>query len=196
MTPASCTRPTSWSTPAACSTPGARSRSVGTWKRVEARLAAIGDTLAEIYALAEGEAHRDARCRRGPRAKPVEPGAVMERVTGIGGVFFRASDPEALVAWYAEHVGVPVQPDGYVVFRGERGAHVWAPFREDTDYWPAEKQAMVNFTVGDLDAMLAQLRDAGVEVDEQVEDLDGIGRFGWAVDPEGNRFELWEPATE
>ena len=118
----------------------------------------------------------------------------MERVTGIGGVFFRAKDPEALVAWYAEHVGVPVQPDGYVVFSGERGSHVWSPFREDTDYWPAAKQAMVNFTVGDLDAMLAQLRDAGVETDERIEVLDGVGRFGWAVDPEGNRFELWEPA--
>ncbi len=55
---------------------------------------------------------------------------------------------------------------------------------------------MVNYTVGDLDAMLAQLRDGGVEVDEKVEELDGIGRFGWAVDPEGNRFELWEPASQ
>ena len=72
---------------------------------------------------------RDACSRRGPRAEPVEPGEAMERVTGIGGVFFRSRDPEALVAWYAEHVGVPVQPDGYVVFTGERGAHVWAPFR-------------------------------------------------------------------
>ncbi len=60
---------------------------------------------------------------------------------------------------------------------------------------PAAKQAMVNFTVPDLDAMLAQLRDGGVEVDEKVEELEGIGRFGWAVDPEGNRFELWEPAS-
>jgi predicted enzyme related to lactoylglutathione lyase len=119
----------------------------------------------------------------------------MERVTGIGGAFFRARDPEALVAWYAEHLGVPVQPDGYVVFEESRSAHVWAPFREDTDYWPAEKAAMVNFIVSNLDAMLAQLREAGVEVDEKVEDLEGVGRFGWAVDPEGNRFELWEPAT-
>ena len=119
----------------------------------------------------------------------------MERVTGIGGVFVRACDPEALVAWYAVHVGVPVQPDGYVVFEESRDAHVWAPFREDTDYWPAEKQAMVNFTVRDLDAMLVQLREADVEVDERVEELEGIGRFGWAVDPEGNRFELWEPAV-
>jgi predicted enzyme related to lactoylglutathione lyase len=88
-----------------------------------------------------------------------------------------------------------VQEDGHVVFDGSRHAHVWAPFREDTDYWPAARQAMVNFTVPDLDAMLAQLRAAEVEVDERVEELDGIGRFGWATDPEGNRFELWEPAS-
>jgi predicted enzyme related to lactoylglutathione lyase len=119
----------------------------------------------------------------------------MERVTGIGGVFFRARDPAALVRWYEEHLGVPVQEDGHVLFLGNRGAHVWAPFAEDTDYWPAAKQAMVNFTVDDLHAMLAQLRAAGVEVDERVEELEGIGRFGWAVDPEGNRFELWEPAA-
>jgi predicted enzyme related to lactoylglutathione lyase len=118
----------------------------------------------------------------------------MERVTGIGGVFFRAKGPEALVAWYAEHLGIPVQPDGYVVFADSRSAHVWAPFRDDTDYWPAEKQAMVNFVVPNLDAMLDQLREADVEVDERVEDMEGVGRFGWAVDPEGNRFELWEPA--
>ena len=118
----------------------------------------------------------------------------MERVTGIGGVFFRSQDPKGLVAWYAEHLGVPVQEDGYVVFTGERGAHVWSPFAADTDYWPHEKQAMVNFTVPDMDAMLAQLRGAGIEVDERVEELEGVGRFGWGVDPEGNRFELWEPA--
>ncbi|HUF01966.1 MAG TPA: VOC family protein [Gaiellaceae bacterium] len=117
----------------------------------------------------------------------------MERVTGIGGVFFRAREPKALVDWYAEHLGVPVQDDGYVVFSESRDAHVWAPFADDTDYWPAGKQAMVNFTVGDLDAMLGQLRTAGVEVDERIEELPGIGRFGWGVDPEGNRFELWEP---
>jgi predicted enzyme related to lactoylglutathione lyase len=116
----------------------------------------------------------------------------MERVTGVGGVFFRAREPEALVSWYANHLGVPVN-DGYVVFPESRDTHVWSPFRDDTDYWPVEKQAMVNFIVRDLDAMLGQLRAAGVEVDEKVEELEGIGRFGWAVDPEGNRFELWEP---
>jgi predicted enzyme related to lactoylglutathione lyase len=117
----------------------------------------------------------------------------MEKVTGIGGVFFRARDAEALQQWYVEHLGLPML-DEHVVFQDANPTYVWAPFREDTDYWPAEKQAMVNFTVPDLDAMLAQLRGAGIEVDDRTEELEGIGRFGWAVDPEGNRFELWEPA--
>ena len=118
----------------------------------------------------------------------------MERVTGIGGVFFRARDREALGAWYREHLGVPVDEAGHAIVPESRNI-VWSPFTADTSYWPAEKQWMVNFTVDDLDAMLAQLRDAGVEVDEQVEVMEGIGRFGWAVDPEGNRFELWEPSS-
>jgi predicted enzyme related to lactoylglutathione lyase len=112
-------------------------------------------------------------------------------VTGIGGVFFRARDPKRLLAWYAEHLGVPVQDDGYVVFDESRNT-VWSPFPQDTEYWPAEQHGMVNFTVVDLDAMLAQLRAAGVEVDDRVEELE-FGRFGWATDPEGNRFELWQP---
>jgi predicted enzyme related to lactoylglutathione lyase len=118
-----------------------------------------------------------------------------EHVTGIGGVFFRARDPKALAAWYEEHLGVPLQTgETYAIFPESRNT-VWGPFAEDTDYWPAAKQGMVNFTVSDLDAMLAQLRAAGVEVDERIEELPGIGSFGWAVDPEGNRFELWQPAT-
>jgi predicted enzyme related to lactoylglutathione lyase len=118
----------------------------------------------------------------------------MERITGIGGVFFRARDREALGAWYREHLGVPVDEAGHAIVPESRNT-VWSPFTADTTYWPAEKQWMVNFTVNDLDAMLAQLRGAGIEVDEKVEVMDGIGRFGWAVDPEGNRFELWEPAS-
>ncbi len=117
-----------------------------------------------------------------------------QSVTGVGGVFFRSRDAKALTAWYAEHLGVPVQDDGYVLFAPSEHPCVWAPFAADTEYWPAGKEAMVNFTVDDLDSMLAQLRAAGVEVDERVEVLDGVGSFGWAVDPEGNRFELWEPA--
>jgi predicted enzyme related to lactoylglutathione lyase len=120
-------------------------------------------------------------------------GALMERVTGIGGVFFRARDPQALAAWYEEHLGVPRQDgEGYAIFPESRNT-VWSAFSNDTDYWPTAKQGMVNYTVRDLDAMLAQLRAAGVEVDDMVHEIDGIGRFGWASDPEGNRFELWEP---
>jgi len=120
----------------------------------------------------------------------------MERVTGIGGVFFRARDPQALAAWYEEHLGVPLEAEQtYAVFTDSRGAHVWSAFAQDTDYWPSEKHGMVNYTVPDLDAMLAQLREAGVTVDENIHEIEGIGRFGWATDPEGNRFELWEPAA-
>ena len=120
----------------------------------------------------------------------------MERVTGIGGVFFRAKDPETLVAWYAKHLGIPVQPDGYVVFEESRSAHVWAPFREDTDYWPAEKAAMVNFIVPNLDAMLAQLRSAGVEVDEKVEDLEASGASGGRSTPRRTASSSGSPLAD
>jgi predicted enzyme related to lactoylglutathione lyase len=116
---------------------------------------------------------------------------MTERVTGIGGVFFRASDPVALSAWYGQHLGVPVDEAGHAIFPESRNT-VWSPFPMDTNYWPREQGGMVNFTVRDLDAMLAQLRAAGVDVDDRVEDHE-YGRFGWATDPEGNRFELWQP---
>jgi predicted enzyme related to lactoylglutathione lyase len=120
----------------------------------------------------------------------------MERVTGIGGVFFRARDPDALATWYEGHLGVPREPDqSYGIFPESRNT-VWSAFEDDTDYWTEEKQGMVNYTVRDLDAMLSQLRDADVEVDDTTHEIEGIGRFGWAVDPEGNRFELWEPAVQ
>jgi predicted enzyme related to lactoylglutathione lyase len=122
----------------------------------------------------------------------------MQRVTGVGGIFFRAHDPTALARWYTEALGI----DGYAAEQDrtwwqEAGPTVFAPFEQDTDYFGRrEQQAMLNFRVEDLDAMLAQMRDAGAAVDEKVEEMAGIGRFGWATDPEGNRFELWEPAPE
>jgi predicted enzyme related to lactoylglutathione lyase len=115
----------------------------------------------------------------------------VERVTGVGGVFFRAHDPKALTDWYRDHLGVPTSDDGYIVFPESRDTH-WVPFEADTSYWPAEKQHMTNFIVRDLDAMLAQLRSAGVPVADAIEESE-FGRFGWATDPEGNRFELWQP---
>jgi predicted enzyme related to lactoylglutathione lyase len=128
---------------------------------------------------------------------------VPARVTGIGGVFFKARDPEALAAWYRDHLGVPVDagathavfaagPDG----RDASGATleaVWSAFPADTDYFgPGPAGWMVNYRVADLDAMLAQLRAAGAWVADEVQEAE-FGRFGWAADPEGTRFELWEP---
>lgn len=120
----------------------------------------------------------------------------MERVRGVGGVFFKARDPEALAAWYRDHLGVPVvEGQTYAPFEsaGPGEQTVWSAFPTQTEYFgPESSGLMVNYRVDDLDAMLAQLRDAGVEVVDRVEEYD-FGRFGWAVDPEGNRFELWEP---
>ena len=119
----------------------------------------------------------------------------MERVTGIGGLFFRAKDPLALAHWYRDLLGVDSGVDGDTLWQQEGGPTVFAPFEADTDYFRRpDQQTMVNFRVRDLDAMLAQLRAAGATVDEEVVEQDGVGRFGWAADPEGNRFELWQPA--
>ena len=117
----------------------------------------------------------------------------MERVLGIGGLFFRANDPKALNAWYAEHLGASGGPGTEAVWQQEAGPTVWSAFDGDTDYFGRRDQAwMVNFRVRDLDTMLAQLKAAGAHVDDTVEEYD-YGRFGWATDPEGNRIELWEP---
>jgi glyoxylase I family protein len=113
---------------------------------------------------------------------------VTERATGIGGVFFRASDPEALRRWYAEHLGVTFDP----LWEQEAGPTVWGPFRADTDYFGRAEQAwMINFRVSDLDAMVAQLRAAGIDVEPGPDEE--AGRFARTWDPEGNPVELWEP---
>jgi predicted enzyme related to lactoylglutathione lyase len=117
-----------------------------------------------------------------------------EAVEGVGGVFFRASDPVALRAWYAEHLGIAMEDYGTTFTSKDGDQTVWAPFPADTRYFgPGGQQLMVNFRVRDLDAMLAQLRAAGVDVDDRVEEME-YGRFAWASDVEGNRFELWEPS--
>ena len=120
----------------------------------------------------------------------------MERVRGIGGVFFRAKDPEALGEWYAKNLGVPRAPTDMETppWVSDGGVTVFAPFSEATDYFPASQQVMINFRVDDLDAMLAQLRSAGTEpFNEQT--MEGIGRFAHIHDPGGNAVELWEPAS-
>jgi predicted enzyme related to lactoylglutathione lyase len=121
----------------------------------------------------------------------------MERIMGVGGVFLKARDPHALAAWYHEHLGVLLdagQTYGVLVAAaGDRT--VWSAFPQDSDYLgPSSATFMINYRVRDLAAMLAQLRAAGAVVDDKVEDYE-YGRFGWAHDPEGNRFELWQPPS-
>jgi predicted enzyme related to lactoylglutathione lyase len=120
--------------------------------------------------------------------------AIMERVTGIGGVFQRAGQAASLRDWYAEHLGIDISDWGTKPFEWTPGGSTtWAIFDHETEYFGRPEQAfMVNFRVADLDAMLAQLRSAGVEVIDALEEAE-YGRFGWAVDPEGTRFEIWEP---
>ncbi len=122
----------------------------------------------------------------------------MERVLGIGGLFFRAADPAALARWYQQHLGIAPVPDSYEVepWAQEAGATVFAPFPADTAYFgKAEQTWMINFRVRNLDAMVAQLRKSAiaVEVDEEVYPN---GRFARLEDPEGNPIQLWEPAVE
>jgi len=119
------------------------------------------------------------------------------RVTGIGGVFFRADDPDALQRWYVEHLRLPEGDESGVMFQcgenAEHGMTIWAPFERGSEYFGnLKQQSMINYRVDDMDALLERLRAEGVEIDPKREDHD-YGRFAWIVDPEGNRVELWEP---
>lgn len=113
-------------------------------------------------------------------------------VTGIGGFFFRAANPDAMRAWYVEHLGVGSEPYGSWDTRA--GPSVFAPFSTDTDQLPAGRQWMLNLRVDDLDGLCATLRSADIEVTTNAEwDMPGVGRFARIQDPEGNPIELWEP---
>ncbi|EIL94452.1 VOC family protein [Rhodanobacter spathiphylli] len=120
----------------------------------------------------------------------------MAKVIGLGGIFFKSRDPAALTAWYAKHLGLDAEAWGgarFVEDEQRPGYTLWSPFAADTEYFgPGPQACMINFRVDDLDALLAQLRAAGVAVDERVEESE-FGRFGWITDPEGARVELWQP---
>lgn len=124
------------------------------------------------------------------------------RVRGLGGIFFKAKDPKALVQWYRDHLGIPVE-DGVALFtwrdgrEGKLQGHtVWSIFPADTTYFGKNGASfMINYRVEDLDAVLAALREEGVEVARPAEASE-YGRFGWVTDPEGNRIELWEPPKQ
>jgi CHASE2 domain-containing sensor protein len=119
--------------------------------------------------------------------------AGVERVLGLGGLFFRAADPIGLARWYQDNLGISAHPASDEPWQQEAGPTVFAPFDAGTDHFGRpDQQTMLNFRVRDLDAMLAQLRAAGAAVDEKVME-ESYGRFGWVTDPEGNRVELWQP---
>lgn len=124
----------------------------------------------------------------------------MKRVTGIGGIFFKSRDPQALGDWYRRHLGIEVADWGGAVFAWRSAANpegvgttTWSPFPADTQYFaPSPAPFMINYRVEDLDALLAILRAEGVDVADAIEESE-YGRFGWAFDPEGNKLELWQP---
>ena len=124
----------------------------------------------------------------------------MKRVTGIGGVFFKAGDPVALRAWYKTHLGIDVQPWGGAVFgwtddagKPAPGMTVWSIGSADGEsFAPSRSSFMINYRVADLHGLLQALRDEGCAVLEKTDDSE-YGKFGWVMDPEGNKVELWQP---
>lgn len=125
---------------------------------------------------------------------------MKKRVTGIGGVFFKAKDPKALLDWYKKHLGIATDEYGWS-FKWEEDT-LPAPmtqlgvFAGDTDYFnPSRENWMINFRVEDLDALLQVLKEEGVEIIGEPETYD-YGKFGWILDPEGNKIELWQPLND
>lgn len=116
----------------------------------------------------------------------------MATVTGIGGLFFRARDPKALGEWYATHLGISAGADGTPWLQAA-GPTVFAPFDADTDYFPADRQWMMNYRVDDLSGLMASLKAAGIAVETRPEWDGDYGRFARIHDPEGNPVELWQP---
>ncbi len=126
----------------------------------------------------------------------------MKRVKGIGGIFFKSKDPQAMNAWYREHLGFKVNEYGSL-FQGrefdnpeEKTLLQWAPFKNDTDYFdPCQKEFMINYRVEDLESLLTALKSEGVEIVTELKSYP-YGKFAHIMDPEGNKIELWEPIVE
>jgi catechol 2,3-dioxygenase-like lactoylglutathione lyase family enzyme len=124
----------------------------------------------------------------------------MKRVTGIGGIFFKSPDPKRLSDWYKAHLGLNVEAWGGAAFPWSgpdnptgTGTTIWNPFQADTEHFaPSTSSFMINYRVDDLHGLLAALREEGCQVLDKVDDSE-YGKFGWVVDPDGNKVELWEP---
>ncbi|WP_299188644.1 VOC family protein [uncultured Aquimarina sp.] len=121
----------------------------------------------------------------------------MKRVTGLGGFFFKTKDPKTTKEWYGKHLGLPVDDYGCTFWwkdkEGNDCSTQWSPFKEDTNYFaPSKKEFMMNFRVENLVELLEVLKKEGVTVVGEIEEYE-YGKFGWIVDPEGNKIELWEP---
>ncbi len=128
----------------------------------------------------------------------------MKRVTGLGGVFFKTKDQKKIKAWYDKHLGIPsdqyggsfrwIDPD-----KPDAKTHAltaWSPFKDDTTYFaPSEKEFMFNYRVENLVELLKVLKEEGVEIVGEMEEYP-YGKFGWIMDPDGNKIELWEPKDE
>ncbi|MCK8523795.1 VOC family protein [Aquimarina sp. D1M17] len=120
-----------------------------------------------------------------------------KRVTGLGGFFFKTKDPKAIKEWYGKHLGLPVDDYGCTFWwkdkEGNDCSTQWSPFKDDTTYFaPSKKEFMMNFRVENLIELLEVLKKEGVTVVGEVEEYE-YGKFGWIIDPEGNKIELWEP---
>lgn len=128
----------------------------------------------------------------------------MKRVTGLGGVFFKASDPKKIKQWYEKHLGMKMDPYGYSfqwkeldkVDTTTPASTAWSPFKDDSQYFkPSEKPFMFNYRVENLVELMILLKAEGVEIVGEIE-VHPYGKFGWIMDPDGNKIELWEPIDE
>jgi catechol 2,3-dioxygenase-like lactoylglutathione lyase family enzyme len=120
----------------------------------------------------------------------------MARITAFGGVFFRSPDPKALSAWYRDKLGLSIEDWGGAMIAADGSGPpygVWTPFSKDTDYFkPSTREFMINFAVDDLDGFLAGLEAKGIDVQGR-QQMDGMGKFAWILDPDGTKIEFWEP---
>ncbi len=121
----------------------------------------------------------------------------LKRVTGIGGMFFKSKDPDAQKNWYKKHLGIPTDNYGWTFWwrdeDGNKCSTQWSPMDAKTDYFePSQKQFMFNFRVANLEALLKVLEEEGVTIVGEIQRF-SYGKFGWILDPEGNKIELWEP---